>query len=100
MATSQQRADRRTKIWVAVLGSPVLAGLISLIVVWAPWKHDAPQQNPNQPQISGNPFNQSVFVNPTSGAGGVQVRLSGEGFPAITAQSGPLVAETPFMLTG
>jgi len=80
--------ERRTKIWVAVLGSPVLAGLISLLVVWAPWKHDTPKQNPtgpgievpNGPNIPANQ-SQSVFVNPTSGAGGIQVKVSGEGFP-------------------
>jgi hypothetical protein len=99
-------------VWIAVLGSPVLAGLISLVVVWAPWRQaNTPAQDPVGPGVQattaapghagapkqgstgpGNqtlagpdvPVNrtQSVFVNPTSGAGGIRVTLSGEGFPA------------------
>jgi hypothetical protein len=77
--------------WVTLFSSPVLAALIAGIFAWSPWNHSAPQPAP--PVVHGSSFPQpgtsfalpsepSVFVNPTSGAGGIVIRVSGEGFPA------------------
>jgi hypothetical protein len=70
-----------------LLGSPVLAALIAGLFAWSPWNSRAPNPPPTTPPPSIStsftfPGNPSVFVNPTSGAGGTSVRVSGDGFPA------------------
>jgi hypothetical protein len=80
-----ERSQRdRSKTWMGLmLGSPVLAALIAGLLAWSPWNG---KTTPNPPPISVSAFTQpgnpSVFVNPTSGAGGTLVRVSGDGFPA------------------
>jgi hypothetical protein len=81
-----------------LLASPVVAALISGLIVWSPWQHTAPSPHssspntfsavpslsigPSQVGVSAFPGAQSVYVDPTSGAGGTLVRLSGDGFSA------------------
>jgi hypothetical protein len=80
----QARGDH-SKTWMSLLlGSPVLAALIAGLFAWSPWQHDAPNPAPGPvPSVSfTQPGDPSVFVNPTSGAGGTPVRVSGESFPA------------------
>jgi hypothetical protein len=82
----QQPRHDRSKTWLGLLlGSPVLAALIAGLFAWSPWNGGTPA--PNTPSTSPGvsftlPGNPSIFVNPTSGAGGTVVRVSGDGFPA------------------
>lgn len=84
--------DHRSSWLGVLLASPVVAGLIALLVAWSPWdsgKGSGPTTHPSAtlPAQSSRPpqgFNASVYVNPTSGAGGTSVTLSGEDFPANT----------------
>jgi hypothetical protein len=82
-----------SKTWLGlILASPVVAALIAGLLAWSPWQHAASSPSPassstrviipSLPIPSTASYDQSVFVNPTSGAGGTLVRLSGEGFPA------------------
>ncbi len=95
-----------SKTWLGLLlASPVVAALIAGLFTWAPWQHSAPNSHPSNsstpsvmpsltvvmPSLTINPSqvgapaipgDQSVYVDPTSGAGGTLVRVSGDGFPA------------------
>lgn len=53
-----------------------LATILTFIITF--WPHHG-HPTPPGPALTGNP---SVFVNPTSGAGGTVVKVSAEGFPA------------------
>ena len=82
-----ERSQRdHSKTWLGLLlGSPVLAALIAGLLAWSPWNsgtHNPPPPVPTTSVVSTLPGNPSIFVNPTSGAGGTPVRVSGDGFPA------------------
>ena len=72
-----------SKTWLGLLlGSPVLAALIAGLFAWSPWNSKTANTPPPSTSVSfTQPGNPSVFVNPTSGAGGTAVRVSGDGFP-------------------
>jgi hypothetical protein len=79
------QSERRTTVWIAIIGSPVIAALIAAVVAWAPWKSSeiTPRETlPPGVSFPDSPAGEmSVYVNPTSGAGNATVTLSGEGFP-------------------
>lgn len=96
------RSKGRLSLW---LGSPVVAAFAAGTLAWAPWNHGSPSPvsspsvSATLPASSGSAasalpspppslpaslpgyYNPSVYVNPTSGAGGTLVRVSGTGFP-------------------
>lgn len=82
------------KTWLGlILASPVVAAIIAGLLAWSPWQHagsGSPSPTAGVTSLVATPsrfsqsaftFDQSVFANPTSGAGGTLVRLSGQGFP-------------------
>ena len=85
--------ERKKVSWLPILlGSPVIAALIALVVAWAPWSHTGstgPTTGSTGPTTGtvGSPLGvpggfepASLFVNRDSGPGGTEVRLSGEKF--------------------
>jgi hypothetical protein len=79
----RSRSDHSKTLIGLLLGSPVLAALIAGLFAWSPWNGGSPNPPPASSSVSFPPLgNPSVFVNPTSGAGGTAAHVSGDGFPA------------------